>query len=440
MLLSSYVLNFPWPEDTDFRLLYSTRTSAKALVPVETLAELASNSLDNESAETLSSLGFIVADPAEERQQVFAMVEEINRQRTAMNISIVVNMHCNFRCRYCYEGSRKSKRFMSRETIEQVVSFVRQRFNPGMTRLTLDFYGGEPLLSPGLIARIAGELKPFAESRGAKFELTLVSNGSLLTPAMVNRLLPYGLKRAKITIDGPPENHNYFRPYRSGRPSFDTIINNVRDCCRLIKISISGNFTRENFRRFPALFAHLEARQLGPENLHYLSFSPVIQVNDDFSAGFCGGCASSKEKWLAEAAPFLRQEILKRGYAVEEISPSLCMVDVENSFVVHYDGSLYKCVALVGHPEYICGNVWAGMKDYRRQYHLDHWRNNDECRDCVYLPLCFGGCRYMALQREGCMDGVDCQKDYFAAILENLVRQDIIMSRSGSEIISNYGS
>ena len=425
MFLSRYALIFSWLEDLGLRLVYSTRTSAKALVPAAALAGLATNSIDDESAETLSELGFLVPDLAEERREVFAMVREINRQRTAMNVSVIVNLHCNFRCRYCYEGNQKGSSFMSRETADQFVAFIKKRFQPEMTRLTLDFYGGEPLLSVGLIRYIAGGLKPFIENQGAVFEITLVTNGSLLTPKVVGRLLPLGLKRAKITIDGPPENHNFFRPYRNGKPSFGTIIKNVKQCADLVKIGINGNFTRENSRQFPALFDHLETHHLTPEKIHRLSFSPVLQVNDEFSAGFCGGCASCNEKWLAEAAPFLRQEILNRGYRTDTISPSLCMVDVDNSYVVHYDGSLYQCVALICHEKYACGDIWSGMKDYSRQYHLDHWRQNKECLECSYLPLCFGGCRYMALQREGHMAGVDCQKDFFDNALETFVRQDV---------------
>ncbi len=426
MILSHYAKIFSWPADSEIRLLYSTRTGAVALVPAEIIADLEDgNRLDAESESALSGIGLLVHDRDREKQETSAMVRQLNSLRRVMNVSVIVNLHCNFRCRYCYEGNQKGSSFMSEETADQLIAFIKKRFQPDMTRLTLDFYGGEPLLSVGLIRYITGGLKPFIENQGAVFEMTLVTNGSLLTPKIVERLLPLGLKRAKITIDGPPEIHNYFRPYRSGRASFDTIIHNVKQCANLIKIGLNGNFTRKNYRQFPALFDHLEAHHLTPEKIYRLSFSPVLQVNDEFSAGFCGGCASCNETWLAEAVSFLRQEILNRGYRTDKISPSLCMVDVDNSFVVHYDGSLYQCVALIGHEAYASGDVWSGMKDYSRQYHLDHWRHNKECLECSYLPLCFGGCRYMALQREGYMGEVDCVKDFFDNALETFVRQDV---------------
>ncbi|MCB2184063.1 MAG: geopeptide radical SAM maturase [Desulfobulbaceae bacterium] len=425
MFLSRYALVYPWPDDSELRLVYSTLNAAKALIPAAILEDLQKGCLDEDEESMLREQGLVVDDLKKEKEEAFQLVERINSRRTAMNVSVIVNLQCNFRCRYCYEGSQKGKSVMSKQTADQLAGFIKERFQPGMTRLTLDFYGGEPLLATALIKHLAASLQPFVEELGALFETTLVTNGSLLTRKTVQKLLPFGLKRAKITIDGPPENHNFFRPYQSGKPSFDVIVGNIRECADLLKIAINGNFTEENYREFPQLFDHLEQQGLTPENIHQLSFSPVMQVRDDFSSGFCGGCASSNEKWLAQAAPFLREEILKHGYPANEITPSLCMVDVENSFVVHYDGRLYQCVAMIGHKEYSCGDVWQGMRDYRQQYHLDHWKNEEKCLDCTYLPLCFGGCRYMAYQRDGHMAKVDCQKDFLDATLEASIKQEI---------------
>ena len=58
------------------------------------------------------------------------------------------------------------------------------------------------------------------------------------------------------------------------------------------------------------------------------------------------------------------------------------------------------------------GDVRTGVRDYRASHGLDAWKN-DECLACAYLPLCFGGCRYMQLLRTGAMQGLNCQKEYF---------------------------
>jgi uncharacterized protein len=91
---------------------------------------------------------------------------------------------------------------------------------------------------------------------------------------------------------------------------------------------------------------------------------------------------------------------------------------------VNYDGEIYKCPGLIGRKEFSAGDISTGIKDYRKSHHIDNWKN-DECLECAYLPLCFGGCRYMKLVRDGEMNGVDCRREFFDASLESLVRQDI---------------
>lgn len=70
------------------------------------------------------------------------------------------------------------------------------------------------------------------------------------------------------------------------------------------------------------------------------------------------------------------------------------------------------------------GNVKTGIKDYHESHKLDIWKR-EECLDCEYLPMCYGGCRYLKLLRDGHIDGVDCKKPQFDATLETLVKQDL---------------
>lgn len=137
-----------------------------------------------------------------------------------------------------------------------------------------------------------------------------------------------------------------------------------------------------------------------------------------------GGCMSLDEPWLIDATKVLREGILKRGYITPSISHKLCMVESRNSFVVNYDGKLYKCPGFIGMDDFIIGTLEEGELDYSESHNLGMWKN-DECADCVYLPLCYGGCRYMTFLRDGNVDRLDCQKEYLDASLETLIKQEI---------------
>lgn len=427
MELSHYLIVAPCPEQPGQLLFFSTRKGSLSILPEAAYSALLAGQRLEQFEEQLVKLGILVADRDQERADVLDYVALLNRLSTVVTASIIPGLSCNFSCIYCYEGSQKGSHKMSGAVAEQAVDFLKKRFlQAANTKMVLDFYGGEPLLYPELITYFASRLKPFVEERGGVFEITLVSNGSLLTRQRVAELLPHGLASVKITMDGPPETHNRFRPFRTGKPSFDAVLANMKEYADLVRIGLGGNFTRETYQRFPELLDILLAAGLGPDKIDVFQFSAVMQVADQFALpNFHGGCVQSSEPWLAEAALFLRDEVKKRGYATPRIIPSACMIDMANGFVIHYDGSLYKCVAMIGHKEFQAGDLWQGFHDYAAAHHLENFKDHEPCATCLYLPLCFGGCRYMEFQRSGSMAKVDCLKDYFDKVLLEMVRQDI---------------
>lgn len=426
MQLSKYLKAWPCADNPGSYLLYSTRKTSLAMLPAEVFYDLKQGKIPDGYRDTLIRLDMLVDDPLAEKTAALQMLSELNRFSPGLSVAVILGMECNFACKYCYEGGRKGGQAMNAETADQLVAYLKKRFAAHHKKLTLDFYGGEPLLYTGRLKYIVEQVRPFVEDQGATFRFTLVSNGSLLTRKTVEELVPLGLKGAKITVDGPPENHNYFRPFKSGRPSFDIVMNNIRECCGLTEIAVGGNFTRDNYKLFPALLDHFEVADLGRADLAEVGFAPALQVNDESANHeFCSGCVSVNEPWLVDAALLLREEIMKRGYKTSKMGPAPCMVDLENSFTVHYNGDIYKCPALIGQAGFSVGDVQTGCTDYRQIYQLDNLHKEEKCRDCEYLPLCLGGCRYMKYQRDGDMAGVDCQKEFLGAVLEPMIKQDV---------------
>jgi uncharacterized protein len=190
-------------------------------------------------------------------------------------------------------------------------------------------------------------------------------------------------------------------------------------------VQIGGNYTQEHFREFPRLLDDLMAAGLTPERIHVVKFDPVMNESSEFApTDFHDGCESNNEPWISDAALFLREEVLRRGYRTPKITPSMCFVEFKDSLVVNYDGALYKCPGLIGREQFCVGDLEQGLIDYRDSHGLDAWKN-EKCLECAYLPLCFGGCKYIKAMRDGTMQGIHCQKEYFDRTLCALVTQDI---------------
>jgi uncharacterized protein len=200
----------------------------------------------------------------------------------------------------------------------------------------------------------------------------------------------------------------------------------------LISIGIGGNYTRESYRSFPKLLDTLIAKGLTPERISHVLFSPVSEtLGTHLSPEFSDGCVSVDEPWLLEASVFLREEILRRGFFTPRVAPTICMIELRDNLVVNYDGVLYKCPAFIGCRGLEAGHLESGCNDYGTSHNLDVWKK-DQCRECAYLPLCFGGCRFLRLLRTGSIDDVECRRSYFDAVLEKLVLQDIRYLRKKS--------
>ena len=425
MILSRFIKIYPDAANPDMVLIYSTLRGAVLQVSRAVADALQAGTLEGEEHDTMVRLGILVPDAMAEQRQVAGYFDWANANARRFTALVTLNLDCNLACPYCYEDHFRGKSYMSEATADLLTDTILNGPIAAGKEVLLDFYGGEALLSIPLIRRIAGPLREAAARGGTPFSFSLVTNGTLLTRRVVEELQPLGLAGARITIDGPPDIHNSQRPFVSGKGSFDLILSNLKEVCGLIKLQLGGNFTRDNYLRFPELLDILEKEGITPDKLYMVQFSPVIPTAGEAGLGdFAMGCACSSEPWLIEASLHLREEILKRGWNTPKPKLAGCMVEFDNNLIVDWDGSLYKCPAFMGWEDLKIGTLSDGIGAYRESHNMDVWKN-DECLECPYLPLCFGGCRFLRRLRSGAIDGIDCRKEYLDAALERIIRQDI---------------
>lgn len=424
MPLSTYLKIYPCLDQPGMNLVYSTLRSSAVLLPDDLLEAARNDTLSAEDRETLTRIGILTPDRIAEREQL-RTIFDVPRANTPFNAVVVLNLDCNLACSYCYEDSFRGKHYMSAETAGLLVDTLRRdRIGRGQP-VRLTFYGGEPLLSLDLIRSISLPLQTAAGEQGVGFSFSLVTNGTLLNRACAEELVALGLSGAKITIDGPAELHNRSRPYVTGRGSYDAIVRNILDIYDIVPLQLGGNYTRENYRDFPRMLDDLLERGIDPTRVNTVTFAPVVPKSGErVVTDFNTGCACSYEPWLMEAGVWLREETLKRGFSAPKPKLAACMVELENELVINYEGSLYKCPAFMAYPELRVGSLAEGIGDYRESHNMDLWKT-DQCLECAYLPLCFGGCRMVTLLHNGTIDEVDCRRKYYDTVLEDVVRQDL---------------
>ena len=102
---------------------------------------------------------------------------------------------------------------------------------PG-ARLNLAFLGGEPLVNRPALREATRRARELAQARGAKITFSITTNGTLLTEDDARFFEDYGFA-VTISLDGPREQHDALRPFKSGRGSFEAIMRRVEPLLRM---------------------------------------------------------------------------------------------------------------------------------------------------------------------------------------------------------------
>ena len=144
------------------------------------------------------------------------------------NLILQVTQQCNLRCKYCaysgnyYNRSHTSNR-MDFETAKKAIDFYLKRSEKA-DQLVLSFYGGEPLLEFELIKKCVSYI--LQRKGDKKILFTMTTNGTLMTEDVIEFLVKYEFN-LMISLDGDKKSHDINRRFKTGKGSFDIILENV---------------------------------------------------------------------------------------------------------------------------------------------------------------------------------------------------------------------
>lgn len=190
-------------------------------------------------------------------------------QRFAAPLFAVWNITqtCNLRCKHCYQNATP-RPAPDELTLEEKLNVVDQLADGGTPFLAVA--GGEPLACRDLWAVLE-----HATARG--IHLSVATNGTLLSPRNVQRLIEAGVKYVEVSIDSlEAGEHDEFR----GRPgSWARSVAGIRNCVAAgMRTGLAMCFTRHTVAR--ADEAVQFAIDLGCRTFSHFNFIPVGRGRD----------------------------------------------------------------------------------------------------------------------------------------------------------------
>jgi uncharacterized protein len=355
---------------------------------------------EKENLRTLAELGLMVGGEVDEDRELEYWFQKLKFDTAALDVTVLTTSACNLACDYCYQDGIDLKRYMKPDVCRRVAEWTAGKLDEVRPRvLNLTLFGGEPLLNPEAARALSRSFHALAAERGIENRISLITNGVLLSEALIEELLPLGLSRVKVTLDGDEAAHDSKRHHRNGMGSYRAILNNLLALKGRAPISIGGNFDDSTRDAIPRLLDELVRLGFGPGDIDDITFKPILAatnvlpvLNNAMDTGHT--CTFSDMK--VSDILWLRDEVEKRGFRGlgDGIAIGPCCATREHTYTIDPYGKVYKCPALVGREEYITGDVNEAGGNYRntRFMTVDLWRE-PYCEPCAYRPICGGGFR-----------------------------------------------
>jgi len=424
---------------------------------------------ERRTVEMLVDNGFLVESRDEERRALVAYFTRLREDTSQMHVTVLTTLQCNFACDYCMQGDHGDhNRFahkMSLDTARGVVRWVEQQLDAVRPeKLHLTFFGGEPLLNLPVMYLIAEQCHALCEARGIPQSIGITTNGLLLTPEIVDRLIPFGLRGVKVTLDGDRDTHNRMRPLRGGQGTFDRIVENVARVAGKVRVTIGGNFDESSVESYPALLDFLQQQEFA-DKLAKVDFKPIIRLDPaalsapaparflangviplmlvgDSSKPLSGACMTGAGAGgglrslggspcdschvLDEKMHVLREETRRRGFPTSDgVHMGPCEIHRRHAYTIGIDGSLYACPGFASEPAEAIGDIWstpsASFPAYDRFARLSPLK--EECGDCSFIPVCGGGCSVAGRHERGDLYAASCHKGAMEAALVTLAQR-----------------
>lgn len=371
----------------------------------EIISQLEEHYNSEEIKEAISDIKELIEDESLFTKDIYKeYIMDFKKRKTVVKALCLHIAHdCNLACKYCFaeEGEYHGRRaIMSYEVGKKALDFLIA--NSGNRRnLEVDFFGGEPLMNWQVVKDLVHYGRELEKKYDKKFRFTLTTNGVLLNDDILE-FANKEMSNVVLSIDGRKEIHDFMRPSRNGKGSYELILP------KFIKTAESRNqnnyYVRGTFTHHNLDFAK-DVLHLADLGFKQISVEPVVALEDEEYAIKKEDIPRIYEEYDKLAREMIQREKEGKGFNFFHF-----MIDLEGGpcvakrlsgcgsgteyLAVTPWGDFYPCHQFVGEDGFLMGNVDEGITktEIRDEFKLCNVYAKDKCKECFARFYCSGGC------------------------------------------------
>lgn len=430
--------------NTDEFILLNSLTGETFTVDQQTKVYLEEEELEKLSEDQYNEFklhGILIEDDIDENRYFSYFRDKQRFNNTVVSATVLLTWSCNLNCIYCFQGEHNNVNHMTYKDADKFVKFmINQTIERKATAISINLFGGEPLLNFEVGEYILDKLSTYCKENNLNFYTSIITNGILLTDDIITILKKYSCLYIQITLDGIKKIHDERRIYKDGRGSFDKTIESIKLLVSredyinpLIRINIDKNNIEDTYE----VLEYLSSQSLNCCNLDF----GIVHSETNACSSYSSHCLHEDE--LSNVLDSLWDKATKLGFTRKIVNKQnflYCGLFNDASFTVDPSCNVYKCWELVGDSDHKIGEINDDGYFTNVTYRFYDWMTRDplkisECASCSYLPACGGGCGVVSFRKTGSYHGDGCFKS--RAMIQSNIKEFINKKQKEAVTVSN---
>lgn len=341
-----------------------------------------------------------------------SMLRNHKRSRHLTTLTLNICEECNMKCTYCFAdegtyGNKTECSIMQTETLHELLVQLLDHYPDGIKSFC--FFGGEPLLYPDNLFKLANTIVSEYNQRGLRQPVfSINTNGTIMPDRVIEFLNKYRVLTT-ISIDGLKYYHDKHRIMKNGAGSYDIILNNLEKIKeRNFKLTAEVTINQSIVSDYkPGLSKKIvdnlitlgfDDFALLPEDNKLESNVQILDVIDKLFEEY----TDVVYKYFLSSDEYLRlpSHIIAKVINILKMKKRKSCGAGNSTMFSNVFGNLYPCQLYYS----------ANSKDYKlsefEEFVIPNTDHVSECSKCFALFYCSSWCSGSVLNFNGCYDSI----------------------------------